>query len=120
VTYAKKLSKEEAQLDWRLSAAQLERNVRAFNPWPIAWLTTATGQVVKVWRAEVCKGDSNKAAGTVLRADKQGIVVQTADAALSITELQPPGKKPMPVSDFLNGRSEWFAEHSVLPGVAHE
>lgn len=120
VTYAKKLSKQEAQLDWHLPAAQLERNVRAFNPWPIAWLTTAAGQVVKVWRTEVCTGASSKAAGTVLRADKQGIVIQTTDAALCITELQPPGKKPMPVNDFLNGRSEWFPLDSVLPGVEHE
>lgn len=108
VTYAHKLSKEEAELNWHLPAHVLERWVRAFNPWPIAWLTSATGETIKVWRATLHAGEANAAPGTVIQADKNGIVVQTQDQALCILELQPPGKKPMPASAFLNGRGEQF------------
>lgn len=113
-TYAKKLSKEEAQLDWQQPAAALERWVRAFNPWPICWLVAGQGDIVKVWRADVVPG-SNTPPGTVLQADKHGIVIQTADQALRLLELQPAGKKPMPVADFLNGRSDGFVVGSKLP-----
>ncbi|RUO63189.1 methionyl-tRNA formyltransferase [Pseudidiomarina insulisalsae] len=119
VTYAHKLSKEEAQLDWQQPAAVLERWIRAFNPWPVAWLRSATSEVVKVWRAQVVPGQQ-QSPGTVLQADKNGVVVQTADQALCITELQPAGKKPMPAADFLNGRSEQFPVTAPLPGVHHE
>lgn len=115
-THAKKLTKEEAQLDWQQPAATLERWVRAFNPWPMCWLTTAQAEVVKVWRADVVAG-SDKPPGTILRADKTGIVIQTTEQALRLLELQPAGKKPMAAADFLNGRSDWFPEASVLPQV---
>ncbi|WP_417666057.1 methionyl-tRNA formyltransferase [Pseudidiomarina sp.] len=113
-TYAKKLSKEEAKLDWQQPAAALERWVRAFNPWPICWLVAGQGDIVKVWRADVVPG-SNAPPGTVLQADKHGIVIQTADQALRLLELQPAGKKTMPVADFLNGRSDGFVVGSKLP-----
>lgn len=115
-TYAKKLSKEEAQLDWQESAYALERWVRAFNPWPICWLPCANGEVVKVWRADVVEG-AKAAPGTILQADKHGIVVQTADQALRLLELQPAGKKPMAAADFLNGRSDWLTPNTSLPQV---
>lgn len=113
-TYAKKLSKEEAQLNWQQPAAALERWVRAFNPWPVCWLVSGQSDIVKVWRADVVPG-SNKPPGTVLQADKNGIVIQTAEHALRLLELQPAGKKPMPVVDFLNGRSDGFVVGSQLP-----
>ncbi len=119
VTYAQKLSKAEAELDWQQPATVLERWVRAFNPWPMAWLATAKG-VVKVWRAETRASDASEAPGTVLAADKHGIVIQTADQALVITELQPPGKKAMSASEFLNGRSDWFSLGTVLQGTTDE
>lgn len=112
-TYAKKLSKEEGQFDWSQSAAQLERNVRAFTPWPSAWFSVA-GHIIKVQQAEVVAGDSKAPIGQILRADKHGIVVQTADQALAITRLQPPGKKPMSAADALNGRADWFSPGQSL------
>lgn len=115
VTYARKLSKDEAQLDWQRPALELERWVRAFNPWPIAWLCTQGGEVVKVWQAEVVAGDASKAAGTILRADKKGIVVQTSSQALCLTQLQPAGKKPMTAADFVNGRGDWLSSGTQLP-----
>lgn len=109
--YAEKLSKEEAKLDWNLTACQLERNIRAFNPWPISFLTLEVDgveQSVKVYQANVLPHQA-KATGTVLQADKNGIQIATQDGVLNITQLQPSGKKPMSVQDFLNGRADWFA-----------
>ncbi|HET8816770.1 MAG TPA: methionyl-tRNA formyltransferase [Pseudidiomarina sp.] len=114
-TYAHKLTKEEAQLDWSMAAAALERWVRAFNPWPIAWLTTANGDMVKVWAARVESTETNQPPGTVMRADKHGIAIQTKHGLLILETLQPAGKKPMPAADFLNGRGDWFPIGTRLP-----
>ncbi|EPU0993354.1 methionyl-tRNA formyltransferase [Cronobacter turicensis] len=112
-TYADKLSKEEARLDWTLSAAQLERCIRAFNPWPVSFFMI-DDQPVKVWKASVIHQQSNAAPGTVLDAGKQGIQVATADGILNLEELQPAGKKPMSAQDLLNSRREWFTPGAIL------
>lgn len=117
VTYAHKLSKEEAQLDWLQPAAVLERWVRAFNPWPICWLLTTSGDTVKVWRTGAESSSNSAQPGTILAADKHGIVVQTGRGALRLLELQPPGKKPMSAAELLNGRSNWFVVGQPLPPV---
>lgn len=72
VSYAEKLSKEEARIDWSLSAEQLERCIRAFNPWPMSWLEIDE-QPVKVWRASVITESANAEPGTIVAATKQGI-----------------------------------------------
>ncbi|NCB61910.1 MAG: methionyl-tRNA formyltransferase, partial [Gammaproteobacteria bacterium] len=107
VTYAEKLSKEEARIDWSLSAAQLERCIRAFNPWPMSWLEI-DGQPVKVWRASVITDASSAEPGTIVASGKQGIQVATADGILNLESLQPAGKKAMSAQDLLNSRREWF------------
>ncbi|MFL4214269.1 methionyl-tRNA formyltransferase [Enterobacter mori] len=107
VTYAEKLSKEEAQLDWSLSAAQLERCIRAFNPWPMSWMMI-DDQPVKVWKASVIDGDTSEEPGTIIEASKQGIQVATAKGILNLESLQPAGKKAMSAQDLLNSRREWF------------
>ena len=114
--YAKKLSKDEANIDWQMPAEQLERNVRAFNPWPVCF-TQMQGNTVKVHTTEVVSG--NGAAGEVLTVDKSGITVATGEQALKITQLQPQGKKPMAVQDFLNGRADWVQVGTIL-GDNHE
>ncbi|CBY86239.1 MULTISPECIES: methionyl-tRNA formyltransferase [Haemophilus] len=115
--YAEKLSKEEAQLDWSLPAMQLERNIRAFNPWPIAYFLTedkdGNAQILKVYQAEVLP-HQDKPAGTILSADKNGIQIATVDGVLKLLQLQPAGKKPMSAQDLLNGRAEWFTIGKVL------
>ena len=114
--YAEKLSKEEAKLDWDLPACQLERNIRAFNPWPISYLTLnvdGVEQSIKVYQATVLP-HQNKPAGTVIAVTKQGIQMATVDGVLNITQLQPAGKKPMSVQDFLNGRAEWFKVGEII------
>lgn len=113
VTYAEKLSKEEALLDWSLSAAQLERCIRAFNPWPMSYFMM-DGQPVKVWKANVLEAATNAAPGTILEADKQGIQVATAQGVLNIEELQPAGKKAMKAQDLLNSRKAFFAPGNRL------
>ncbi|BEN42114.1 methionyl-tRNA formyltransferase [Serratia nevei] len=113
VTYAEKLSKEEARLDWNLSAAQLERCIRAFNPWPVSYFTI-DNQPVKVWQASVLAQSANAEPGTVVHADKHGIQVATADGTLNLIQLQPAGKKPMSAQDLLNSRREWFTPGNRL------
>lgn len=114
--YAEKLSKQEAKLDWHQDAVQLERNVRAFNPWPFAYFnlsvdTNADPIAIKVWQSQVLDIDVSKhAAGEVIQADKAGILVATANQALLITRIQVPGKKAMSVSDILNARQSWFSK----------
>lgn len=112
VSYAEKLSKEEARLDWSLSAAQLERCIRAFNPWPMSYFTV-DDQPVKVWQASVLP-HQNKQPGEILQADKQGIQIATADGVLNLLSLQPAGKKAMSAQDLLNSRREWFTPGTVL------
>ena len=115
--YAENLSKEEAQLDWSFPAIQLERNIRAFNPWPIAYFSTedkdGKAQTLKVYQAEVLP-HQDKPAGTILSADKNGVQIATVNGVLNLLQLQPAGKKPMSVQDLLNGRAEWFTIGKVL------
>ena len=114
--YAEKLTKEEAKLDWNLPAFQLELNIRAFNPAPIAFLTVNVNgneERIKVYQANVLP-HQEKVLGTVIAFDKTGLKIATQDGVLNITQLQPQGKKPMSVQDFLNGRSDWFKVGEVL------
>ncbi|MBW7984995.1 methionyl-tRNA formyltransferase [Enterobacillus tribolii] len=113
VTYAEKLSKEEARLDWTLSASQLERCIRAFNPWPVSYFVIDE-QPVKVWQAQVLADNGGKQPGTLLSADKHGIAVATGEGALLMTRLQPAGKKSMLAQDLLNSRREWFTPGNLL------
>ena len=114
VTYAHKIDKSEAAIDWCLGAAQIARRVRAFDPFPGATARVA-GETLKVWSAEALADEvpALEAPGTVLRADAQGIVVQTGDGALCLNTLQRPGAKRLSAADFLRG----FA---LLPGMAFE
>jgi methionyl-tRNA formyltransferase len=105
--YAQKLSKEEARLDWQQSAVQLERSIRAFNPWPVSYFVVAE-QNIKVWAATVLSEEHPVTPGTLVRADKNGIDVATAQGTLRLLTLQPPGKKAMQAHELLNSRREWF------------
>lgn len=105
-TYAAKLSKDEAQLDWGQPADALARAVRAYNPVPGAW-TLLDGAPLKVWTAAVASGAGDP--GTVLRTDAEGLVVACGGGALALREIQPAGSKRMTAAAFLAGRP-------VLPG----
>lgn len=110
--YAEKLSKEEARLDWQLSAAQLERCIRAFNPWPVSYFLIED-QPVKVWQATLLPHVA-KQPGEIVAADKHGIQVATAEGVLNLQLLQPAGKKAMSAQDLLNSRREWFTPGRIL------
>jgi methionyl-tRNA formyltransferase len=100
ITYAAKITRAEAALDWRASATELARSVRAFNPFPVAF-GTLDGTPIKFWRALAEAGDG--APGTVLAAGEDGIVVACGDGALRIVELQRPGSRRLPAAEFLRG-----------------
>ena len=97
--YAKKLTKEEGRIDWSRPAAELDRQVRAFDPFPVAYTPWNDGNL-RVWAAEPIDGGGEP--GRVIAASKAGIDVATGKGALRITHLQPPGKKAMAAADFLN------------------
>jgi methionyl-tRNA formyltransferase len=111
--YAKKLSKEEAKIDWTQPAIDIERCVRAFNPWPMSHFNSQEN-TIKVWQSRVEISSSNDAPGTILKADKSGIYVATGKDILILEKIQIPGKKAMPVQDVLNSKASWFEIGSVL------
>ena len=102
VTYAQKLSKEEARIDWKESAAVIERKIRAFNPVPAAWVEYQ-GKPMKIWRAEVVAQQGR--AGEVLSCSADGLIVACGANALKITELQPSGGKRMDIAAFAAGHT---------------
>jgi methionyl-tRNA formyltransferase len=102
VSYAAKIGKGEAAIDWRLTAAEIDRHIRAFNPFPAATASLG-GVVVKLWRAAPAEGVGHP--GEVLAVDRKGIVVACGSGALDITELQKAGGKRLAVSAFLAGNS---------------
>ncbi|WNC72411.1 methionyl-tRNA formyltransferase [Thalassotalea psychrophila] len=119
--YAKKLSKDEAELDWSLSAEILDRKIRAYQPWPFAQITfndNGKEHRIKVWQAQPLTTESNKPAGTIVHVDKTGITVATGQGCLKLTSLQLPGKKALAVADILNGRADWFIVDNLITGNA--
>ena len=104
-TYAAKLKKEEARLDWNADAQLLARRIRAFNPWPVAH-TTLEGQILRLWQASVddTTAPTTQTPGTVLFAGPEGIDVQCGRGVLRVTLLQSEGGKTLDARAFLNGR----------------
>lgn len=102
-TYAPKLEKREAALDWTRSARELELQVRAFNPWPVAE-TVCRGEVLRVWRAQALEDDAPGAPGEVLGVDARNLDVATGAGILRLLEVQAPGGKRLAAGDFLNAR----------------
>jgi len=110
-TYAHKLNKDEARIDWTRPAVELERLIRAFNPWPVCH-STLDGESVKVLAANLSTGQG--APGEILSASKDGLVVACGDQALTLPRLQLPGGKALSFSDLFNSRREKFAAGKVL------
>lgn len=103
-TYASKLSKEEATIDWSQTTGSIDRRVRAFDPWPVAQ-TVLGNETLRIWSAAPSGlPPQGCPAGTVIRADRSGLLVATGDGALAVTRLQPAGKRPMSALDFINSR----------------
>ncbi len=98
MTYAPKIDKRDAEIDWSLPAAVVARRIRAYNPFPGAY-TMAAGQRMKIWRARTTDGDGEP--GTVLQFDHDAIVVACGEDAVRLEELQLPGKRRAPVHEFV-------------------
>jgi methionyl-tRNA formyltransferase len=102
-TFTNILTKEDGRLDWSLPAVDLERIVRAYDPWPGAW-TLFNGQPLKVLAATVMPGEHDAASGTVLPTNE--LIVATGADALQLTTIQPAGKRPMSGADWKRGHAE--------------
>lgn len=103
--YAPKLQKAEAPIDWSLPALALHRKVRALNPWPVA-STTWRGLTLRIWGVGALSPGSERAGtppGTVVDVRTDGVIVQTGAGLLTLTELQAPGARVLPVGEFING-----------------
>ena len=106
-TYAKKIDKIEALINWSESAAMIDRRIRAFNPFPAAY-TEIGDQRVKIWGAQVAS-EQQASPGQILAADNNGLLVACGQGCLLLTEIQLAGKSRMPVSEILRSRAELFA-----------
>ena len=102
VTYANKVEKQEALIDWRRPAAEIVRRIRAFDPFPGA-NSPLENETIKLWAAHAVAGAVSDAPGTILAVTGDGIAVAAADAVVTVTELQRPGGKRLGVADFLRG-----------------
>jgi methionyl-tRNA formyltransferase len=103
VCYAQKIRKEEALMDWSRPAVELDRQVRAFNPWPVAE-TRLHGEQLRVWEAHPEADIPAAQPGSVVACAAEGVLVATGSGALRLTRLQLAGRKAMPASEFAKSR----------------
>lgn len=109
-TYAAKITKAEAAIDWTQSASSIERMIRAFNPYPVAH-TCLKDINMRIFEAEIVAGKSAHAApGSVLSSNKSSLEVVCADAVIGIKELQLPGKRKVSAAEFLNGHQNFCSD----------
>ncbi len=105
--HAKKIEVEEALINWSDSAEYIDRAVRAFNPWPVAY-TMINNERVRIWKVEVISEKTSVTPGTIINASKQGIDIATGEGICRILEVQFPGKKRQHVRDVLNAQNHPF------------
>ena len=110
-TYAHKIDKSEALINWSDSAASIARKIRAFNPFPVAY-TQIDDLRIKVWTAQVVESPAVGEPGTVLDSSSEGLVVQCGSGHLLVSEIQLPGKSRMAVSEILKSRADQFSTGS--------
>jgi methionyl-tRNA formyltransferase len=103
-TYAHKLGKEEARLDFTRPACELACRIRAFNPFPVCWCLLPHGERLRIWQAAVDTVPHQAAPGTVLSVDAQGLRIACGQGSLVLTELQLPNRNRMALRDILNGQ----------------
>ncbi|HSC75118.1 MAG TPA: methionyl-tRNA formyltransferase [Pseudomonadales bacterium] len=104
ITYAHKLGKEEAKLDFTRSAQALWQQIRAFNPFPVSWCLLPNGERLRVWHAEHDLQNTNKNPGTVIGCDDNSLRIACGEGTLLLTELQLPNRNRMLMRDIVNGQ----------------
>ena len=114
VSYAHKLTKQEANINWQESAIEIERKIRAFNAWPVAY-TYLEQQRLRIWQAEVCAAEENKTPGKIITTTKQGIKVATGNGAINLVSVQLAGGKVIHAQDFINAHNLQGKHFSVEP-----
>jgi methionyl-tRNA formyltransferase len=113
-TYADKIGKHEAALDWRRPAVELARQVRAFDPFP-GGVATLDGAAIKIWGAVPDEARGNAEPGTIVDVSPEGVVVACGEGALTLTQLQKPGGKRLPVREFLAGSTLAAGQRFQVP-----
>ena len=110
ISYAQKIQKSEAQIDWNRPAIEIDRQIRAFNPAPIAYSTIANQQI-RIWQATILDRQVQEAPpGTINGYSAAGLDIAAADRAIRILKLQLPGKKVTSIGDFYNGNPRFWTE----------
>ncbi len=100
-SYAAKITKEEAKINWQEPAEKIHNLIRAFNPWPVAF-TDFKGQTLRIWQAEISQGKTNAKPGILINLHKTSFDIATGDGTLRVLEVQMPNAKRVSASDFIN------------------
>ena len=112
-SYAQKLTKEEAKINWSSTSEAIALEIRAFTPWPSSYFEYG-GEVIKVHKAVAIAKEHNSKPGTVLSINRSGVEVATSDGILNIEQIQFPGKKSVSIKDVLNTNKERFVTGALL------
>ena len=117
--YAHKLDKKEAIINWQDSAENINRLIRAFNPWPVAF-TYLNDKTLRIWQAQALPENSELEAGTVITCNKKGVDISCGEGTLRLLKLQPSGSKAMDVASFMNGHAKQLPAGSILKSTPTE
>lgn len=106
-TYAKKLEKSESLISWDETAEQIDRKIRVFNPWP-GVIVNIKGCEYKLWQTKVVSPEVKGVSGEVMLADKNSLTIQCGVGQIQIQTIQKPGKKQMPIEQFMQSKKDWY------------
>ncbi|HSW69990.1 MAG TPA: methionyl-tRNA formyltransferase [Gammaproteobacteria bacterium] len=112
-TYAHKISKEEAEIDWKISTEEIDRKIRAFNPWPVAFTHNAE-HLVRIWKAEMLAQPVFSEPGKIVQLSRQGIDVATGNGILRLLQIQLSGGKILSAADVFNSKAHIFGVGNIL------
>ncbi len=109
-TYCKKIQKADASVDWNLTAEEIVNRVRAYNSWPVAY-TEYAGERLRVWQAAVLHEKTEMKAGVVVCSDPSELVIAAGKGCVSLQQVQLPGKKALPIKEFMSSQ-----QTNIIPG----